>query len=70
MHEQAVTRQLELDIARIEKEIDSYTQEKLCYDAQVLMVSLHACIFCSGLNINKLFSNFLLNFFPSLFEVD
>ncbi|CAO2820573.1 unnamed protein product [Amaranthus hypochondriacus] len=39
MHEQAVTRQLELDIARIEKEIDSYTQEKLCYDAQVLMDS-------------------------------
>ncbi|KAK6928136.1 U-box domain [Dillenia turbinata] len=28
--------QLELDIARLEKEIELYTQEKLCYEAQIL----------------------------------
>ncbi|KMT17300.1 hypothetical protein BVRB_2g039970 isoform A [Beta vulgaris subsp. vulgaris] len=36
MLEQAPTRQLELDIARLEKEIESFSQEKLCYEAQIL----------------------------------
>ncbi|KAJ4960794.1 hypothetical protein NE237_020704 [Protea cynaroides] len=33
---QAPSSQLELDITRLEKEIESYTQEKLCYEAQIL----------------------------------
>ncbi|KAK9105120.1 hypothetical protein Scep_021964 [Stephania cephalantha] len=36
MQEQARSPQLELDIARVEKEIESYSQEKLCYEAQIL----------------------------------
>ncbi|XP_042517215.1 probable ubiquitin conjugation factor E4 [Macadamia integrifolia] len=36
MQGQTPSPQLELDIARIEKEIESYTQEKLCYEAQIL----------------------------------
>ncbi|KAK9105586.1 hypothetical protein Scep_022430 [Stephania cephalantha] len=35
MQEQARSPQLELDIARVEKEIESYPQEKLCYEAQI-----------------------------------
>ncbi|XP_010258183.1 PREDICTED: probable ubiquitin conjugation factor E4 [Nelumbo nucifera] len=36
MQEQAPSPQLELDIARLEKEIETYSQEKLCYDAQIM----------------------------------
>ncbi|XP_057769616.1 probable ubiquitin conjugation factor E4 [Salvia miltiorrhiza] len=36
MHEQAPSPQLQQDISRLEKEIESYTQEKLCYEAQIL----------------------------------
>ncbi|KAL2898674.1 putative ubiquitin conjugation factor E4 [Bienertia sinuspersici] len=36
MNEQTPTRQLELDIARLEKEIESYSQEKMCYEAQIV----------------------------------
>ena len=39
MQEQAPSPQLELDIARFEKEIELYSQEKLCYEAQILRVS-------------------------------
>lgn len=40
MQEQAPNRQLEMDITRLEKEIESYTQEKFCYEAQILRVCL------------------------------
>lgn len=49
MHEQTPTRQLELDIARLEKEIESYSQEKLCYEAQIIRdggLIQHALSFC------------------------
>lgn len=36
MQGQAPSAQLELDIARLEKEIEMYSQEKLCYEAQLL----------------------------------
>ncbi|GMH15690.1 hypothetical protein Nepgr_017531 [Nepenthes gracilis] len=36
MQQQAPSRQLELDIARLEYEIELYSQEKLCYEAQIL----------------------------------
>ncbi|XP_057971394.1 probable ubiquitin conjugation factor E4 [Malania oleifera] len=36
MQGQAPSPQLDLDIARLEKEIESYSQEKLCYEAQIL----------------------------------
>ncbi|KAL8172346.1 hypothetical protein V2J09_024150 [Rumex salicifolius] len=36
MLEQTPSRQLELDISRLEKEIEVYSQEKLCYEAQIL----------------------------------
>lgn len=36
MQGQAPSPQLELDIARLEKEIELYSQEKLCYEAQIL----------------------------------
>ncbi|KAJ0042436.1 hypothetical protein Pint_19137 [Pistacia integerrima] len=36
MQGQTPTPQLELDIKRIEKEIELYSQEKLCYEAQIL----------------------------------
>ncbi|XP_021721463.1 probable ubiquitin conjugation factor E4 [Chenopodium quinoa] len=36
MQEQAPTPQLKQDIDRLEKEIESYTREKLCYEAQIL----------------------------------
>ncbi|KAI8541697.1 hypothetical protein RHMOL_Rhmol08G0082500 [Rhododendron molle] len=36
MQGQAPSQQLELDIARLEKEIELYSQEKLCYEAQIL----------------------------------
>ncbi|XP_071709994.1 probable ubiquitin conjugation factor E4 isoform X1 [Rutidosis leptorrhynchoides] len=36
MQEQAPSPRLAQDIARLEKEIDSFTQEKLCYEAQIL----------------------------------
>ncbi|CAN6708533.1 unnamed protein product [Malus baccata var. baccata] len=36
MQGQTSSPQLEMDIARLEKEIESYSQEKLCYEAQIL----------------------------------
>uniref|UniRef100_A0A803LSE6 RING-type E3 ubiquitin transferase n=1 Tax=Chenopodium quinoa TaxID=63459 RepID=A0A803LSE6_CHEQI len=36
MQEQAPTPQLKQDIDRLEEEIESYTREKLCYEAQIL----------------------------------
>ncbi|KAF7820500.1 putative ubiquitin conjugation factor E4 [Senna tora] len=36
MQAQTSSPQLELDIARLEKEIELYSQEKLCYEAQIL----------------------------------
>ncbi|KAL0377574.1 UNVERIFIED_CONTAM: putative ubiquitin conjugation factor E4 [Sesamum radiatum] len=36
MQEQAPTAQLQQDITRLEKEIELYSQEKLCYEAQIL----------------------------------
>lgn len=38
MHAQSPSPQLEQDIARLEKEIELYSQEKLCYEAQLLRV--------------------------------
>ncbi|KAL0015672.1 hypothetical protein SO802_002741 [Lithocarpus litseifolius] len=36
MQEQTPTPALDRDISRLEKEIESYSQEKLCYEAQIL----------------------------------
>ncbi|KAL2240375.1 probable ubiquitin conjugation factor E4 [Sesamum indicum] len=36
MQEQAPSAQLQQDITRLEKEIELYSQEKLCYEAQIL----------------------------------
>ncbi|KAJ9147568.1 hypothetical protein P3X46_029714 [Hevea brasiliensis] len=36
MQEQSSSLQLQLDIARFEKELELYSQEKLCYEAQML----------------------------------
>ncbi|KDP27202.1 hypothetical protein JCGZ_19901 [Jatropha curcas] len=36
MQEQAPAQQLESDIARLEKDLELYSQEKLCYEAQIL----------------------------------
>ncbi|KAK6129202.1 hypothetical protein DH2020_037032 [Rehmannia glutinosa] len=36
MQEQAPSPQLQQDISRLEKEIELYSQEKLCYEAQIL----------------------------------
>jgi len=38
MQERAPTPQAELDINRLEKEMELYSQEKLCYEAQILRV--------------------------------
>ena len=38
MQGQSPSPQLDLDIARLEKEIELYSQEKLCYEAQILRV--------------------------------
>ncbi len=38
MQGQNPTRALERDISRLEKEIELYSQEKLCYEAQILRV--------------------------------
>jgi hypothetical protein len=38
MQGHAPTPALELDISRLEKEIEVYSQEKLCYEAQILRV--------------------------------
>lgn len=38
MQGQTPTSQMELDISRLEKEIETYSQEKLCYEAQILRV--------------------------------
>lgn len=39
MQGQGASPQIELDIARLEKETELYSQEKLCYEAQILRVS-------------------------------
>lgn len=36
MQERSPSRQAEMDINRLEKEMESYSQEKLCYEAQIL----------------------------------
>ncbi|KAE9590331.1 hypothetical protein Lal_00028116 [Lupinus albus] len=36
MRDQSPSPQLELDISRLEKEMELYSQEKLCYEAQIL----------------------------------
>lgn len=38
MQEQAPSPQLNQNIARLEKELELYSQEKLCYEAQILRV--------------------------------
>lgn len=40
MRVQSSSPQLELDIARLEKQIELHSQEKLCYEAQILRVGL------------------------------
>lgn len=35
---QAPSPQLQQDISRLEKEVELYSQEKLCYEAQILRV--------------------------------
>lgn len=40
MQGQAPSPQVDVEIARLEKEIELYSQEKLCYEAQILRVSL------------------------------
>lgn len=57
MQAQSSSPQLELDIARLEKEIELYSQEKLCYEAQILRVGLpfcslgFACYFCKHMQL-------------------
>lgn len=38
MQKRTPTPALELDISRLEKEIEMYSQEKYCYEAQILRV--------------------------------
>lgn len=38
MQQQAPSPQLNQNIARLEKELELYSQEKLCYEAQILRV--------------------------------
>lgn len=46
MQGQAPSPELEADIARFEKEIELYSQEKLCYEAQILRVlHLSVCVY-------------------------
>ena len=59
MQEQTPTPALERDISRLEKEIELYSQEKLCYEAQILRVrqtslslSLYVCV-CARLFMQK-----------------
>ena len=63
MQEQTPTPALERDISRLEKEIELYSQEKLCYEAQILRVrqtslslslslSLYVCV-CVRLFMQK-----------------
>lgn len=54
MQGQAPSPQMIQDIARLEKEIELYSQEKLCYEAQILRVynlslslSLRVCVYLS-----------------------
>ena len=45
MQEQTPTPALERDISRLEKEIELYSQEKLCYEAQILRVrQISVCV--------------------------
>ena len=59
MQEQTPTPALERDISRLEKEIELYSQEKLCYEAQILRVrqtslSLYVCVcVCARLFMQK-----------------
>ena len=46
MQEQTPTPALERDISRLEKEIELYSQEKLCYEAHILRIELcHSLVF-------------------------
>ena len=49
MQGQAPSPQLESDIARLEKEIELYSQEKLCYEAQILRVWISSL--CAGMGL-------------------
>lgn len=40
MREQGGSPQIDQDIARLEKEIEVLLQERLCYEAQILRVSI------------------------------
>ena len=57
MQAQSSSPQLELDITRLEKEIEVYSQEKLCYEAQILRVDLpfcswrFTCYFCKHMQL-------------------
>lgn len=52
MQGQAPSPQLELDISRLEKEIELYSQEKFCYEAQILRVLLiSSSLSISALNV-------------------
>jgi len=59
MQEQTPTPALVRDISRLEKEIEFYSQEKLCYEAQILRVrqtslSLSMCVcVCARLFMQK-----------------
>lgn len=39
MQQQTPSPQVQLEITRIEKEIELFSQEKLCYEAQILRVT-------------------------------
>lgn len=52
MQGQTLTPQLKLDIKRIEEETELYSQEKLCYEAQILRV-YHVSFFLSSQPIQK-----------------
>jgi ubiquitin conjugation factor E4 B len=58
LQEQTPSQQLQQDIDRLEKDIELYSQEKLCYEAQILRVldlfSLHLTSWKLFLNIKSL----------------
>lgn len=52
MQGQGSAPQFDVDIARLEKEIELYSQEKLCYEAQILRVYFCLTLFfklCNGM---------------------
>lgn len=46
LKKQAPSPQMNIDIARLEKEIELCKQEKRCYEAQILMVCLNFVNVC------------------------